>query len=217
MQGVRRGTRSGGSRRMSMTRATTRRSVVSVVSTRGNRRSLVPCSSRSSWAAGRSRSCRVFAGVARPRRRRPPLRRGARRPGCTGPRPRSALLVGAADRGRPFSKACRRRHCRRAPAGVQLAGPYLPGTAELEVGGDWYHAIVLNPTDGLGPRLVGDVVSGKGLRQRRRWGSSATRIPGVSLRPAEAHDDLLGRLSRLVEEVIVDLPFATVVTPSSIQ
>ena len=57
--------------------------------------------------------------------------------------------------------------------GVQLAGRYLPGMAELEVGGDWYDAIVLpNGRFGL---VVGDVVGKGSTGRRRQWASSETR------------------------------------------
>ena len=45
--------------------------------------------------------------------------------------------------------------------GVQLAARYLPGTAELDVGGDWFDAIRLQ--DGRLGLVVGDVV-GKGVQ-----------------------------------------------------
>ena len=69
--------------------------------------------------------------------------------------------------------------------GVQLAGRYLPGTAELEVGGDWYDAIVL-PNGRLG-LVVGDVV-GKGVQGSGDDGAAPQRDPRVLARPAEAHD-----------------------------
>jgi serine phosphatase RsbU (regulator of sigma subunit)/anti-sigma regulatory factor (Ser/Thr protein kinase) len=93
-----------------------------------------------------------------------------------------------------------------AVPGVQLAGRYLPGTAELEVGGDWYDAIVLaNGRFGL---VVGDVV-GKGVRAAATMGQLRNAIRAFSLdrlKPATT----LGRLSRLAEEVI-ETSFATVV------
>ena len=57
--------------------------------------------------------------------------------------------------------------------GVQLAARYLPGTAELDVGGDWFDAIPL-PDGRLG--LVVGRRRGEGRhRPRRRWRSSETR------------------------------------------
>jgi serine phosphatase RsbU (regulator of sigma subunit)/anti-sigma regulatory factor (Ser/Thr protein kinase) len=90
--------------------------------------------------------------------------------------------------------------------GVQLAGRYLPGTAELEVGGDWYDAIVL-PSGRLG-LVVGDVV-GKGVRAAATMGQLRNAIRAFSLdrlKPATT----LGRLTRLAEDVI-ETTFATVV------
>ena len=90
--------------------------------------------------------------------------------------------------------------------GVQLAGRYLPGTAELEVGGDWYDAIVL-PNGRLG-LVVGDVV-GKGVRAAATMGQLRNAIRAFSLDRLKP-TTTLGRLSRLVEEVI-ETSFATVV------
>jgi serine phosphatase RsbU (regulator of sigma subunit)/anti-sigma regulatory factor (Ser/Thr protein kinase) len=90
--------------------------------------------------------------------------------------------------------------------GVQLAGRYLPGTAELEVGGDWYDAILLS--NGRFGLVVGDVV-GKGVRAAATMGQLRNAIRAFSLdrlRPSTT----LGRLSRLAEEVI-ETSFATVV------
>jgi serine phosphatase RsbU (regulator of sigma subunit)/anti-sigma regulatory factor (Ser/Thr protein kinase) len=91
-------------------------------------------------------------------------------------------------------------------AGVQLAGRYLPGTAELEVGGDWYDAILL-PNGRLG-LVAGDVV-GKGVRAAATMGQLRNAIRAFSLdrlKPAST----LARLSRLTEEVI-ETSFATLV------
>ena len=57
-------------------------------------------------------------------------------------------------------------------AGIDLAARYLPGTAELDVGGDWFDAIQLG--DGRLGLVVGDVV-GKGVQAAARWVSSGTR------------------------------------------
>ena len=90
--------------------------------------------------------------------------------------------------------------------GVQLAGRYLPGMAELEVGGDWYDAIVLpNGRFGL---VVGDVV-GKGVRAAATMGQLRNAIRAFSLDRLKP-TTTLGRLSRLTEEVI-ETSFATVV------
>ena len=89
---------------------------------------------------------------------------------------------------------------------VQLAGRYLPGTAELEVGGDWYDAIQL-PNGRLG-LVVGDVV-GKGVRAAATMGQLRNAIRAFSLDRLKPMTTL-GRLSRLAEEVI-ETSFATVV------
>jgi serine phosphatase RsbU (regulator of sigma subunit)/anti-sigma regulatory factor (Ser/Thr protein kinase) len=90
--------------------------------------------------------------------------------------------------------------------GVQLAGRYLPGTAELEVGGDWYDAIPL-PNGRLG-LVVGDVV-GKGVRAAATMGQLRNAIRAFSLERLKP-STTLGRLSRLTDEVI-ETSFATVV------
>ena len=89
---------------------------------------------------------------------------------------------------------------------VQLAGRYLPGTAELEVGGDWYDAIQLS--NGRLGLVVGDVV-GKGVRAAATMGQLRNAIRAFSLDRLKP-TTTLGRLSRLAEEVI-ETSFATVV------
>jgi serine phosphatase RsbU (regulator of sigma subunit)/anti-sigma regulatory factor (Ser/Thr protein kinase) len=89
---------------------------------------------------------------------------------------------------------------------VQLAGRYLPGTAELEVGGDWYDAIQLS--NGRLGLVVGDVV-GKGVRAAATMGQLRNAIRAFSLDRLKPMT-ILGRLSRLAEEVI-ETSFATVV------
>jgi serine phosphatase RsbU (regulator of sigma subunit)/anti-sigma regulatory factor (Ser/Thr protein kinase) len=89
---------------------------------------------------------------------------------------------------------------------VQLAGRYLPGTAELEVGGDWYDAMQL-PNGRLG-LVVGDVV-GKGVRAAATMGQLRNAIRAFSLERLKP-STTLGRLSRLADEVI-ETSFATVV------
>src|SRR6478735_3887068 len=90
--------------------------------------------------------------------------------------------------------------------GLQLAGRYLPGTAELEVGGDWYDAIPLS--NGRFGLVVGDVV-GKGVRAAATMGQLRNAIRAFSLDRLKP-TTTLGRLSRLAEEVI-ETSFATVV------
>jgi serine phosphatase RsbU (regulator of sigma subunit)/anti-sigma regulatory factor (Ser/Thr protein kinase) len=93
-----------------------------------------------------------------------------------------------------------------ASPGIQLAGRYLPGTAELEVGGDWYDAIPLpNGRFGL---VVGDVV-GKGVRAAATMGQLRNAIRAFSLERLKP-TTTLGRLNRLAEDVI-ETSFATVV------
>ncbi|HET6684617.1 MAG TPA: SpoIIE family protein phosphatase [Gaiella sp.] len=93
-----------------------------------------------------------------------------------------------------------------AIASVQLAGRYLPGTTELEVGGDWFDAITL-PNGRLG-LVVGDVV-GKGVRAAATMGQLRNAIRAFSLDRLKP-TTTLARLSRLADEVI-DTSFATVV------
>jgi len=88
---------------------------------------------------------------------------------------------------------------------VQLAARYLPGTDEVDVGGDWFDAIVL-PTGRLG-LAVGDVV-GKGVQ------SAATMAQLRNALRAFAFDQMkpsstISRLNRLTEE-ISESAFATV-------
>jgi len=90
--------------------------------------------------------------------------------------------------------------------GLELAGRYLPGTAELEVGGDWYDAIHLS--NGRFGLVVGDVV-GKGVRAAATMGQLRNAIRAFSLDRLKP-TTTLGRLSRLAEEVI-ETSFATVV------
>ena len=63
--------------------------------------------------------------------------------------------------------------------GTALASRYLPGTADVEVGGDWYDVIALDPAGWCWS--IGDVV-GKGQAGARRWGSCATRCGRTSWR-----------------------------------
>jgi serine phosphatase RsbU (regulator of sigma subunit)/anti-sigma regulatory factor (Ser/Thr protein kinase) len=90
--------------------------------------------------------------------------------------------------------------------GVQLAARYLPGTAELDVGGDWFDAIPL-PDDRLG-LVVGDVV-GKGVEAAATMSQLRNALRAFSLdrmKPATT----MARLNRLAEEV-VETAFATMV------
>lgn len=89
--------------------------------------------------------------------------------------------------------------------GVQLAARYLPGSAELDVGGDWFDALTL--PDGRIGLVVGDVV-GKGVFAAASMGQLRNALRAFSvdrLKPSS----VLGRLNRLAEEVL-DTTFATV-------
>jgi serine phosphatase RsbU (regulator of sigma subunit)/anti-sigma regulatory factor (Ser/Thr protein kinase) len=90
--------------------------------------------------------------------------------------------------------------------GVQLAARYLPGSAVLDVGGDWFDAFGL--PDGRIGLVVGDVV-GKGVLAAASMGQLRNALRAFSvdrLKPAS----VLARLNRLAEEVL-DTTFATVV------
>ncbi len=90
--------------------------------------------------------------------------------------------------------------------GTQLAARYLPGTAELDVGGDWFDAISL-----AGGRLglvVGDVV-GKGVQAASTMSQLRNALRAFSLDRMKP-SSTIARLNLLAEEV-VDTAFATVV------
>ena len=89
--------------------------------------------------------------------------------------------------------------------GVQLAARYLPGSAELDVGGDWFDALRL--PDGKLGLVVGDVV-GKGVQAAASMAQLRNALRAFSserLKPATA----LARLNRLADEVL-DTTFATI-------
>jgi GAF domain-containing protein/anti-sigma regulatory factor (Ser/Thr protein kinase) len=90
--------------------------------------------------------------------------------------------------------------------GVQIAARYLPGTQEVDVGGDWFDAVEL-PDERLG-LAVGDVV-GKGVHAAASMGQLRNALRAISierLKPQSA----LARLDRLAGEAL-DTSFATVV------
>jgi GAF domain-containing protein/anti-sigma regulatory factor (Ser/Thr protein kinase) len=90
--------------------------------------------------------------------------------------------------------------------GTQLAARYLPGTAELDVGGDWFDVIPL-----AGGRLglvVGDVV-GKGVQAASTMSQLRNALRAFSLDRLKP-STTIARLNRLAEEV-VETAFATVV------
>jgi serine phosphatase RsbU (regulator of sigma subunit)/anti-sigma regulatory factor (Ser/Thr protein kinase) len=88
--------------------------------------------------------------------------------------------------------------------GGQLAARYLPGTAELDVGGDWFDAILL--PDGRLGLVVGDVV-GKGLEAAAAMAQLRNGLRAFALdrlKPAS----VLARLNRLAGESM-ETTFAT--------
>jgi serine phosphatase RsbU (regulator of sigma subunit)/anti-sigma regulatory factor (Ser/Thr protein kinase) len=88
--------------------------------------------------------------------------------------------------------------------GAQIAARYLPGTAELDVGGDWYDVISL-PDERIG-LVVGDVV-GKGVEAAAAMSQLRNGLRAFSLerlKPASA----LARLNRLAGESL-ETTFAT--------
>jgi serine phosphatase RsbU (regulator of sigma subunit)/anti-sigma regulatory factor (Ser/Thr protein kinase) len=89
--------------------------------------------------------------------------------------------------------------------GIQLAARYVPGTAELDVGGDWFDAITL--AEGRLGLVVGDVV-GKGVQAAATMAQLRNALRAFALdrlKPAST----LARLNRLVDEVL-ETAFATV-------
>ena len=90
--------------------------------------------------------------------------------------------------------------------GIQVAARYLPGTAEVDVGGDWFDAITL-PNGRLG-LVVGDVV-GKGVRSAATMAQLRNALRAFALdrtKPAPT----LARLNRLADS-LPESSFATVV------
>jgi serine phosphatase RsbU (regulator of sigma subunit)/anti-sigma regulatory factor (Ser/Thr protein kinase) len=90
--------------------------------------------------------------------------------------------------------------------GVELAARYLPGTAGLDVGGDWFDAVSL--PDGRLGLVVGDVV-GKGVQAAASMGQLRNSLRAFALertKPAST----VSRLNRLVEDGL-ETAFATVV------
>jgi GAF domain-containing protein/anti-sigma regulatory factor (Ser/Thr protein kinase) len=88
--------------------------------------------------------------------------------------------------------------------GVTFAARYLPGTAGVDVGGDWYDAFALS--GGRIALVVGDVV-GKGVRAAATMGQLRNSLRAF----ASEHDDpdeVVVRLSRMVAS-LPEAPFAT--------
>jgi serine phosphatase RsbU (regulator of sigma subunit)/anti-sigma regulatory factor (Ser/Thr protein kinase) len=90
--------------------------------------------------------------------------------------------------------------------GVQLAARYLPGTAELEVGGDWFDAIALE--EGRIGLVVGDVV-GKGVQAAATMAQLRNALRAFALDRMKP-SSTLARLNRLAEETF-ETTFATIV------
>ncbi|HYI75678.1 MAG TPA: SpoIIE family protein phosphatase [Gaiellaceae bacterium] len=90
--------------------------------------------------------------------------------------------------------------------GIQIAARYLPGTLDVEVGGDWFDAVEL--ADGRLGLVVGDVV-GKGVQAAASMGQLRNALRAISLerlKPPTA----LARLDRLASDGL-DTSFATLV------
>ena len=81
-------------------------------------------------------------------------------------------------------------------ANVELAARYLPGTDDLDVGGDWFDVLQL-PTGKLG-LVVGDVV-GKGVQAAASMAQLRNAHPGILGRPLKP-SSMLARLNRLADE-----------------
>jgi GAF domain-containing protein/anti-sigma regulatory factor (Ser/Thr protein kinase) len=89
---------------------------------------------------------------------------------------------------------------------VQLAARYLPGTDEVDVGGDWFDAVQL-PNGRLG-LAVGDVV-GKGVQSAATMGQLRNALRAFALDQMKP-STTMQRLNRLTEEM-GESPFATVI------
>jgi serine phosphatase RsbU (regulator of sigma subunit)/anti-sigma regulatory factor (Ser/Thr protein kinase) len=89
---------------------------------------------------------------------------------------------------------------------VQLAARYLPGTEEIDVGGDWYDAIQL--PDGRLGLAVGDVV-GKGVQSAATMAQLRNGLRAFALDQMKP-SSTVARLNRLAED-ISDGAFATIV------
>ena len=88
--------------------------------------------------------------------------------------------------------------------GVELAARYLPGSAQLDVGGDWFDALRL--PDGRLGLVVGDVV-GKGVQAAASMSQLRNAIRAFSVERLKP-SSVLARLNRLAEDAL-DTSFAT--------
>ena len=84
-----------------------------------------------------------------------------------------------------------------ASAGVTAAWRYLPGTAELEVGGDWYDLI--DREDGRILVAVGDVV-GHGVQAATAMGKLRSAMGALGL-VVESVPELISRLDQFAEKI----------------
>jgi len=84
-----------------------------------------------------------------------------------------------------------------ASAGVTAAWRYLPGSAELEVGGDWYDLI--EREDGRILVAVGDVV-GHGVQAATAMGKLRSAMGALGL-VVESVPELIGRLDQFAEKI----------------
>jgi serine phosphatase RsbU (regulator of sigma subunit)/anti-sigma regulatory factor (Ser/Thr protein kinase) len=90
--------------------------------------------------------------------------------------------------------------------GVELAARYLPGSDQLDVGGDWFDALQL--PDGRLGLVVGDVV-GKGVQAAASMAQLRNAIRAFSVERLKP-PSVLARLDRLADSAL-DTSFATVV------
>jgi serine phosphatase RsbU (regulator of sigma subunit) len=92
-----------------------------------------------------------------------------------------------------------------APPGLRVAARYLPGVANVEIGGDWYDVIAID--EGRAFFVIGDV-SGRGLKAGTMMAALRFAIRGFV---SEGHEPstILDNVSRLVD-VGRDGQFATV-------
>lgn len=90
--------------------------------------------------------------------------------------------------------------------GVEMAARYLPGSARLDVGGDWFDALRLH--DGKLGLVVGDVV-GKGVQAAASMAQLRNAIRAFSVERLKP-SSMLSRLNLLANDVL-DTSFATVV------
>jgi serine phosphatase RsbU (regulator of sigma subunit) len=86
----------------------------------------------------------------------------------------------------------------------ELAARYVPGTADLRIGGDWYDSQIM--TDGTVALAIGDV-AGHGVEAAAQMGELRSAMAALRL-VRSAPDDLVGVVHRLTSEMGY---FATVI------